>query len=605
MKKIKAFGFVFMAFGAFALASCSGNGNTVTIENTTQKITTSSPAKDEFNVKTVNFYREKDKPEKQISLRFYENTPNVPYIGVKDFYKTFYKTDYKVEQEGNLYTFKREACYITLDTNQDTIEILGIDKLGIHPDFISENTRSFVLKKDYSSTTARPFFASLKNYGIEIYGEDGEAYVPFQFIANVTSGTSAYCLSYNEKDIYEFDAIGQMDGVARLDEYYGDSYGEVIYSNTERKEDLIQMSYNMLCFEIDQLRGYTEQMAFVDNNILSIGLNGTLEKYYPRVKELLLSKDRIDYLLGVYGLFCGLSDGGHTSLFAISKVMVDDSLKSRIQSEPELQDLTNKGVFSMIAAEMKKENLLARRQSSFGEDAEGYYYKHDDATKTSFIGFDSFEVNYQGWDNYYSSYEKNGEGVIPVNDSFAYVRSKLYESLDNGTENVVIDLSTNGGGDSAALMGVFALLTSPEVTFSRNNVAEKTREEEKMYVDINLDGVIDNKDSLECEKFKALNISILTSSCSFSCGNLLPSILKEKGFKIIGEQSGGGSCAIMLGSTLDGFTYARSSYLCLSNSQGNNIDGGVPVDLALIEVTPEGKTINHFYDFEYLNGKLA
>ena len=41
------------------------------------------------------------------------------------------------------------------------------------------------------------------------------------------------------------------------------------------------------------------------------------------------------------------------------------------------------------------------------------------------------------------------------------------------------------------------------------------------------------------------------------------------------------------------------------HSQGNNIDGGVPVDLALIEVTPEGKSINHFYDFEYLSGKLA
>ena len=147
MKKIKAFGLVFMAVGAFVVTSCSGNGNTAT--TTTLETTTSSPAKDEFNVKTVNFYREQNKPEKQISLRFYENTPNVPYIGVKDFYKTFYKTDYKVEQVGNLYTFKRDVCYITLDTNQDTIEILGIDKLGIHPDFISENTRSFVLKKDY------------------------------------------------------------------------------------------------------------------------------------------------------------------------------------------------------------------------------------------------------------------------------------------------------------------------------------------------------------------------------------------------------------------------------------------------------------------------
>ena len=57
------------------------------------------------------------------------------------------------------------------------------------------------------------------------------------------------------------------------------------------------------------------------------------------------------------------------------------------------------------------------------------------------------------------------------------------------------------------------------------------------------------------------------------------------GFKIIGQQSGGGSCAISVEATADGISYVRSSHLCLYNEAGENIDGGVPVDYEI--KTPE------------------
>ncbi|MBO5528688.1 MAG: hypothetical protein J6A47_05125 [Bacilli bacterium] len=82
-------------------------------------------------------------------------------------------------------------------------------------------------------------------------------------------------------------------------------------------------------------------------------------------------------------------------------------------------------------------------------------------------------------------------------------------------------------------------------------------------------------DVKEADKFKALNITVLTSPCAFSCGNLLPSLLKGIGYQTIGQKTGGGSFSIMFGASADGLTYFRSPYFCLSDNSGRNIDSGV------------------------------
>ena len=246
--------------------------------------------------------------------------------------------------------------------------------------------------------------------------------------------------------------------------------------------------------------------------------------------------------------------------------------------------------------EMLKESVADAKKASLGDDATGYYYKYDNTSKIAYIGFDSFHVNYTGWDEYYEKTSKGETPTMPTDDSYAYVRSHLYKAVEDGAENVVIDLSTNSGGDSSALIGIVGLLTGGEVVFSTNNTAEKMKLDDIVKVDINLDGEYSDLDKAESEKFKELNIAFLTSVCSFSCGNLLPSLAKELGYKIIGQQSGGGSCAIMLGATAEGYPYVRSSYLCLSNEAGENIDSGVPVDIEI--------AYNKFYDMAYVASQL-
>ena len=118
-----------------------------------------------------------------------------------------------------------------------------------------------------------------------------------------------------------------------------------------------------------------------------------------------------------------------------------------------------------------------------------------------------------------------------------------------------------------------------------NKTAEKIKSTTYDKIDINLDGKFDELDIEEAARFDDMKVMVLTSSYSFSCGNLFPSLMKELGFKIIGEKSGGGSCAIMFNSTADGSLFIRSSYYCLSDNQGHNIDSGVEVDLNLVNKT--------------------
>ena len=92
-------------------------------------------------------------------------------------------------------------------------------------------------------------------------------------------------------------------------------------------------------------------------------------------------------------------------------------------------------------------------------------------------------------------------------------------------------------------------------------------------VDRNLDGQFDEKDAQV--KYN-LNFALLVSPFSWSCGNMLPALLKDYGIPLIGMHTGGGSCAILYNPTAEGFGYRYSTHRCrLVNTKGVNNDAGV------------------------------
>ena len=564
-----------MFFVVLALASCGGNEEGKYVKN------------------DVDFYKTKDAAAKKVNLRFYEKTPSVPYVGVKQFYKEFYNTEYNMNKNGDTYKFNYFAdSFISFDTTNEIMSVLNTSALGYHPDFLTSNSTIFLKHTKNLVTTPQVKTIDLKNYNIETYRGNDDVYVPLQLISNLSSDVHLFCITYNGKNLYEIDYSGQLsNSESRLETYYGDSYLEPLISNEERKDDMIDFSYNLLCLEIDNFRGYTNQMAFIDNNIVSNGLNGTLEAKYPNLKKLLLSKDKEEYCAGILSVFSGLADGGHTG-FLSKYVQKYPNVTNIIEKYPEINALNYRTSLLQFSKNSNASKIVKIKKTAFDLEDTKYYYHSDESNHLAYIGFDSFEVNYKGWDQYYNKI-KNGEqpDTFIENDSYSFIREALFKALGEGNTNVVLDIASNGGGDSNALMGIYGLLNKAKASLSMNNIVSKSRVEEYFEVDVNLDGKYDDLDVQECTKLENLNIVVLTSSVSFSCGNLLPSVLKEVGYKIIGEKSGGGSCAIQLETTGDGLLYVRSSSNCLSDNAGNNIDSGVEVDYILTYINENSGTL--------------
>ena len=552
-----------------------------------------------YKDKEVNLYREAGVVDKKISLRFFDEQPNVPYIAVSDYFKEFFNTTLQEKKDGNSWVFSlSKDSYIGFNSELQTFFSKGLRAFNNHPDFIESNTKLFIKYINGEVTTPLEKIVNLKNYSIKIY----ENYVPFSFLGTISGGQSLYDIGYNGKDVYVFDYYGQL-GSRTYPAVYGNEYNAVISdTSTPRYQDLANYTYGELCFVFDNLRGYTNQLVFGDNNLLSLGLNGLLEKYAPKVKQYLLSIDKLDYYEGLMALFNGLYDGGHTVIPGTNSASELATAYNR-QSETEFSNLSNivsKRDANKVAARVSV--LTSRKQAFSQESMGGNYYKYNNDTKTSYIGFDSFDVDYTGWDNYY-----NGIGEVPVNtDTYAFIRSKFYQALEDGAENVVLDLASNGGGNSYALEGIVGLLNKADSTFNTNDTFNSYRVSIKSKIDINLDGNFDELDEIETSKFN-FNIGVLTSRYSFSCGNLLPSVLKELGFKILGEQSGGGSCAIATQTTADGIHYVHSSYTCLSDNSGNNIDSGVPVDFEIEHPVINNVLENYsqFFNFETVSSYLS
>ena len=99
------------------------------------------------------------------------------------------------------------------------------------------------------------------------------------------------------------------------------------------------------------------------------------------------------------------------------------------------------------------------------------------------------------------------------------------------------------------------------------------------HVDTNLDGKFDAQDGFGGQ----YDFYILTSGCSYSCGNALPFFAQSDGLaKIIGEQPGGGDCAVAPFLDAYGHIADMSGYMKLgrmSDGQFISDEHAVNVDL--------------------------
>ena len=536
-------------------------------------------------------------PDGQVTLRFYDNMPNVAYISAADFQSIVLpgSTMTVTHTGAGQYTLTNADATATVNINDDVFvsdqfeaftNQMGLLQPGMAN--VYYDGMPFVRYKKVSyfplkATTTLDMGA----YGIDLHADGkGAVYFPFATLADMYTDLYYHHAGFNGEKVVANLSVNEVS-LAEIDP----DYNKPLVARTTRPADLTDFNYKELCFAMDHFYGYPGRIKYNDA-LKAKGLDKALEEDIesgPAIKKLLLSEKFSDYMLGMVGL-TGVYFDGHTAMDISSAL-------GKITDHPELYKeyqaglMANQGVMAMVMSAVMEMRAMvadgqaveALRPKVYGEGVT--YVKKGD---TAVCVFDSFnERNEQAWKDYYA-----GTGPMPT-----------VENAPNDDMVIFLDALKKAAAD-------------PEVDksyISQDNSLTGQRSIVEYEVDRNFNGVFDAADQ---DVHYDLNFAVLTSPMSFSCGNLFPSILKDAGIPVMGATSGGGACAIQAMCTADGFCFQISSFRARLNTlDGDNIDGGVTPDIPIaadgtveVKLSEENsmtvKDYSKYFDIDYLRSLL-
>ena len=487
------------------------------------------------------------------------------------------------EQEGDEIILKRENGYsMTVDfaegtidfddynmflhaasdtSLQDILAFSGFNEAG-EAELFQRNT-----KASFDRQGDELLLELTKDYEIEIILQDGKGYVPFQ-----TMGDLIIAPHFLLNPFYNGKAAFLGSGY-----YFGDvasgltPVGELYYSAepTERSEALADYGYRELCLALDVLYGLKDvhEITSFDTLFWQIGYDESLCDTDPWEADTALY-DFIDYYL----------DDMHSTFLAYSWMSGKEELE---------------GLNGTASTRYSKdyERYRTERDKWLGDDPSTYL----EVGNTAYILFDEFTATIGA-----PYYEVRNGGAFP-NDTIGlilYAHAMIYRE-DSPVQNVVIDLSCNGGGAVDAGLFVMSWVLG-EAPFCVKDTSTGAFSTVLYRGDTNLDRQFNSMDEVDDK-----DIYCLISPLSFSCGNLVPAVFKNsQKVTLLGRTSGGGSCTVQPMSTAWGSMFQISGPGRMSffkNGSFYNIDQGVEPDIYLSH-------LSSFYDREtltkYINGLI-
>lgn len=521
--------------------------------------------------------------ERSVTLHFADEGHEIPYLDadtVKELLECIYhEVDLDegfaltVETDGHVAKFIRENGYtMELDCDADTIRFWDFDaffKPSYSPTIIDVLEHygtipclEVVEEGSYSRYGAEVCF-ELAPYGIDLIEQDGVCYMPMQTFSDLATSLSSYInFLYNGKAVFanEYGSAGQK---ALLEKYY-----ETKPEAVKRSKTLAEFNYQELCMALDYCYGLKEQHGIerFDDFMDETGL-----------KQRMLGEDAIESSKAMFDLTWLYFSDGHSSYVANSWLIGKDAdTKGGLGSS--ISDLA--GFFN---------DFGAARREFYPDGVPGY----EEIGNTAYITFDSFETMPSDADYYHNAPTADTKDTVGI---CLYAFSQITRE-GSPVENVVLDLSDNGGGDSTTASFVLSMFLG-KASICVEDTLSGAYMNEMFRCDANLDGKFDEKDSL-----KDYRLFCLTSPCSFSCGNLVPSVLQNsRKVKTVGMTTGGGACVVMPISTADGTLLRVSGFRRLGymkNGSVYDIDQGVEADYPI-------SAVSRFYDrnalTEYING---
>lgn len=561
--------------------------------------TVSAQDADDYTVKAIPVYRESMDEQETVDLRFYTDEPHVAYMGIRDYYHRFLFGEMNItENEDGVYTLSgAEGDTAVINVEKDTLKADDFFRFNALPvvkesgfEGATAETAPYVLREEEEyAAQITPTEISFGRYSIDLRADDEDIYFPLATLSDLFETGEICYVVYNGEKIYAQDLSGHFysDSALGLD----DSYHDPLVNGEKRPEDLADFNYRELCFNIDTFYGFPGS-AVLNDAVADKGLDQALEEQDPDTKHLLLSQDQAEYIVGLNRLLnCDLGDKGHTGFDEyLTFLFEEDAFSLKVQNLSEEYRMEDSKEYGEKKAAGKA--LLAEKDRVFGEDRGSCFFITEG--DTAMFSMDSFECDMDAWNAYY----ENGGELPAETDSFAAV----YEALKKAEEdpkirNFVLDLSTNGGGTVQSMVGILGLLTGKGEMYIMNRLSGM-KQHISFLSDRNLDHRFDEAD----QKGSDLNIAVLISRYSFSCGNYLPVLIKEQGVLLMGDRSGGGTCFVQENSTADGWRYAISISETMADAGWNPIDDGIAADISLFTTKNDGtRDYSGFYDLQAIS----
>lgn len=534
--------------------------------------------------------------EDRVALRFYDDHPNVPCLSLSGYYRLVLGHDMAVENLGDgRYEFTApDGATAQMDVGAGTLSCADFPRFfnlmdAVCPGMDNQylDAPAFARPDGLDYAVPAPVTLDLSAYRIPLHGEAEDVWLPLATLSDMFTNLAYLYTSFNGEKVY-VNADNRFDPAWQRDP----DYATPIYSRAMRDADVAAFAYDELCFAVDTFYGYPGR-APLNDLLAESGLDGALQTYSDasrRCRALLKSEKLGEYAVGSLLLSALLDDGGHsgldfTALYRDDPAFADFAVDYYMAYENDPPDLS--AHIRMREDAMQKKTMQQKRRKAYGND---HYVEKGD---TAVIWFDSFMYDFDGWQAYY-----DGDGPRPEGDQMAHVIDGLERaSRSPQVKNVVLDVSCNSGGSADMVAAIMSLIANrPE--FTAENLLIGQNAVHRYRVDRNFDGAFDARDA---EVRYDLRFGVLTSRLSFSCANLLPSLMRDCGMPVLGETSGGGTCAVAMHATPEGFVYQLSTGLArLVSAEGQPIDGGVPVDIPLTD----GSDYSSFYDLDALSAAM-
>lgn len=580
---------------------------------------------DKYVEKEINVYYS-NSSEKH-NIRNYENESIIPYIGIKDYYKLLLKntdskelSDLRIIKDNDIYKIETQRGYDAyINVKENTLYSKNLTNFTNTSSYLKDlPTTSFdgspyvKVKSLKSMDLATPTLIDFDDYNIDIFGDDNDVYLPIPTLGDIFTGMNLIYSAYNMKDLYIVNGEKEETLMGTFKAYNDDLFTD------ELNKDYMKYAFNEYCLFFDFFLERTGRTGIEKTYDLSNGLSNALEadEYGRRLKNDLKSTNIVNYCAATGVLGRSIYDGGHTNYSYVYGTTVNGNnakwfnkdlqiqITERINSyndSPMIKNSDYTTKYYGVIRKTRKEKLNKENSNLYGEEA------YTEFGNIAMISIDDYMTEYYNRDKWLDCYNHKS-ATIPYGKNEGGAVAALYKGFERAHQNeniktVIVDLGANTGGSSDEMMYLINFLTGNDKYYYKNQLTDQIIEA-SFYVDKNLDTKFDD-DDINFDPVDDLNVVVLTSSSSFSCGGISPIYLHDLGLKVIGENGGGGSCAIVYRADALGIYNVAGTYFnFVSPKRKANIDYEKDYLCDYFIKKDANNDYSNFYDKEYLTNLI-